>query len=276
MTAKEDGPTLAGSLKLDVVGMDCDQELWQMSPDAPITLPKGGVDVWLIHLERSNAVIAALETLLNDSERRRAYRYFTEVLEEHYIVRRGRLRRILSYYLGKTPASIQFRVDSHGKLSVHEVISFNISDSGDYALCGIWDGNNIGVDIEQNIPIADLSLIASCHFSPGEQSDLYSLPERDRMHAFYSCWTRKEAIIKADGRGLSIPLNSFDVTLLPREEPVVRRYDPSVHFKQHWWLRNIPLGSAYTGALAVDAPIQVVRYWIDAEYKQRAIRALNG
>ena len=134
MTAKEDGPTLAGSPKLDVISMDFDQELWQMSPDAPITLPKGGVDVWLIHLERSNTVIAALETLLNDSERRRAYRYFTEGLKEHYVVRRGRLRRILSYYLGKTPESIQFQVDSHGKLSFHEVISFNISNSGDYAL----------------------------------------------------------------------------------------------------------------------------------------------
>jgi 4'-phosphopantetheinyl transferase len=253
--------------------MDFAPELWLMSPDTPIALPKGGVDVWLVHLERSKPALAALETLLHDGEQRRAYQYFTERLQKQYIVRRGCLRRILGDYLGKRPESIQFQVNSHGKPFVHEAISFNMSHSGEYALCGIWDGRPIGVDIEQNLPIADLSLVASCHFSPSEQSDLDSLTEQDRIHAFYRCWTRKEAILKADGRGLSIPLNSFDVTLLPQEEPVVRRCDASVHARQHWRLQDIPLGPAYTGALAVDAPVHGVRYWLDAEHKHRAIRA---
>ncbi len=97
-------------------------------------------------------------------------------------------------------------------------------------------------------------------FSPREQEELFSLPAGEQLTAFYCCWTRKEAYLKGMGRGLSIPTDSFDVSLLPCHPPCLtgHRLDPME--LDRWSLADIPLAPGLCGALAMKGTIGAVRF----------------
>lgn len=241
---------------------DIDTTIWQPAPVIVPALTANTVHVWLISQRQSQTVVDTLQQYLTSDEKRRAATYHTADLRSRYVVRRAALRRILSRYLGIAPAAIEFEYGEWGKPQlIDSKLHFNLSHSGEFAIVGISQAQPLGIDIEASESLPDLADIALLHFSPNEQADLFSLQPENQHKGFYNCWTRKEAYIKADGRGLALALDSFDVTLLPDDKPCIRRigneYNPA-----DWTLLNLPVPNGYCGALAMRQPIHQILTWL--------------
>ncbi|MEM6526717.1 MAG: 4'-phosphopantetheinyl transferase superfamily protein [Chloroflexota bacterium] len=184
--------------------------------------------------------------------------FLTRTLSDRFIVRRARLRMILSAYTGQNPGLIRYHIGDYGKPSIDAALAFNISHAEAYAVCAIWNGRQIGIDIEYHRAALNMLTIAKNYFSDDEQAELATLPASKRKQGFYTCWTRKEAVIKSDGRGLHISLASFSVTPLCDESVSVRLPD----LDQPLYVRMLPITSQYTCAIAVESSSFTVRCWL--------------
>jgi 4'-phosphopantetheinyl transferase len=128
-------------------------------------------------------------------------------------------------------------------------------------LYAVTEGRELGVDVEHVRADFASDDIARRFFSSHEVGVLCELPENDRVAAFFRCWTRKEAYIKATGRGMSQPLDCFDVTLGSGDDVALLRNEDGSH--ERWRLVDIAVGAGYAGALAVEKPVSDIRYWND-------------
>jgi 4'-phosphopantetheinyl transferase len=202
-------------------------------------------------------MIERFAQLLSDDEHVRANRFHFETDRQHFIVARGYLRILISRYQGIPPADIQFSYGVYGKpdlvTSTPQLgpFNFNLAHSGGLALYAFTRVGEVGVDVELIRSEFTGADIAERFFSPAECACLNELSPELRPEAFFNCWTRKEAFIKAIGIGLSLPLNEFDVTLSPAEpaELLRTRWDESEAAR--WSLKAIDVGSNYAAAVAV-------------------------
>ncbi|MBI3405300.1 MAG: 4'-phosphopantetheinyl transferase superfamily protein [Acidobacteria bacterium] len=197
-----------------------------------------------------------LEQTLDQLERERAATFRFPRDRQLFIVSHGALRAILGRYIESPPASLQFSQNSFGKPALGNSMAgmdlkFNLAHSGDRALLALNIGREIGVDLEFIQEESDCGQLAKRFFSPWEISELMSLPIEERRAAFFRCWTRKEAFVKAHGEGLSFPLNSFDVSLAPDEPAVLLRTHDSPNEAARWSLMNLDMDSNFAAALAV-------------------------
>jgi 4'-phosphopantetheinyl transferase len=171
------------------------------------------------------------------------------------VLGRGLLRFLLGRLTGAPPGALSLDVAEHGKPFLKggpggQSPAFNLSHSGDLALIAVAAGGRLGVDVERFAPERDIGPVAVRFFSARERASLASLAPSLRRRAFYACWTRKEAYLKALGRGLAMPLKSFSVSLGPAEAPELLESDGGVG---GWWLEDVPLPStSYAAALAGD------------------------
>jgi len=175
----------------------------------------------LLDLDQPPERIAALEALLNDADRERAKAFHFEDHRRRFIVRRGLMRIELARVSGLEPDRLRFTEGEQGKpglLNAPE-LRFNLSHDEDLALLVMSREAEIGCDIERIDPARARRDIAQRFFSPQEFATLAALPEAQWAEAFFNCWTRKEAYIKALGIGLSYPLDSFTVSLVPGDTP---------------------------------------------------------
>lgn len=180
---------------------------------APPTL---GVDVELLGLvgPAEPALLDELRAELTDDERARAARYLDAHVSDTFLLSRGWLRRLLGERLGLAPRDVPLRVGEHGRPEVADTpLVFNVSHSGPLVLFSFARDVQLGIDVERLRSDLAWAEIAARYFSTAEQAELAALPERDRPLAFFRCWTRKEAYLKAKGAGLTFPLSRFDVTL---------------------------------------------------------------
>lgn len=189
-----------------------------------------------------------LRTLAED-ERTRANRFHFDQHRRHFVVARGFLRVLLARYLNTTPEAVRFAYGPYGKpiLDRESSLRFNASHSGDWAVYGFIRDHEVGIDVEQIKEDFGTEGIAERFFSPGEVQTLSALPEAEKAAAFFRCWTRKEAYIKAIGSGLSHPLDSFDVTLAPGQPAALSRVE------ELWSLFDLDVAPGYAGALAVES-----------------------
>ena len=211
------------------------------------------VHVWSLRTtEVSNAVVSKFELFLTPDERIRAERFRFENLRHSFVLTRGALRVLLGRYLHLPPAKIQIAYGSKGKptLAEPELATFNVSHSGGLAVFGFAAGCEIGIDVEEIRPLADMLDIAQRFFCPAETAEVISLPANQRERAFFRCWTRKEAYIKAVGEGLSVPLDSFQVTLRPGEPANIIHLAGDANAARTWRLCDLELSAGYVGALA--------------------------
>jgi|SRR5271170_1875167 len=175
-----------------------------------------GVDVYCYSLEVDAARRSALEKFLTLDERNRAARFHFEEHRRYFIAARGMLRELLGRYLAVDATAIEFSYNPHGKPAV-DGLYFNLSHSDNMALFAISRTREVGVDIERINPSFAGEQIPEQYFSPAEVKILRSLPKERQTEAFFNCWTRKEAYVKARGLGLSLELHSFEVSLAPGE-----------------------------------------------------------
>jgi 4'-phosphopantetheinyl transferase len=200
-----------------------------------ISLAADELHVWRASLDRAPEVAAQLEAVLAPDERERATRFYNSRLSARYVVGRGLLRILLGRY-AKVPADeVELVYGEHGKPRLAGPGPwFNLAHSGPQALYAFCSSAEVGVDVEIANPDRANRRVAERFFAPGEVERLLSLPEALQPRAFLSCWTRKEAFIKARGDGLSLALDSFEVTLTPSEPPAVVRTAWSAQEPEEW------------------------------------------
>jgi 4'-phosphopantetheinyl transferase len=198
------------------VGGGSELDLHGRAQHPGIGLPADEVHIWIASLDVSPARRDELERLLSDDERERARRFRFDRDRHRYIAGRGQLREALSRYVGEQPAGLRFRYGPHDKpYLVGDGPHFNLSHSGPVMLLALSSAAEVGIDVELDVQDLARERIAERFFSPGEVRALRALPAALQARAFLHCWTRKEAFIKARGDGLSLALDSFDVTLAP-------------------------------------------------------------
>ena len=229
---------------------------WCLPPDQ-LTLAANDVHLWLVSLQQPPVVAARFADLLSSDEKARADRCVFDVDYRNYTVARGCLRTILSRYLRSKPEKIDFTYGEYGKpelasLSGSSQLKFNVAHSGVLALYAFTSIGEVGIDLECIRTDFAVDEVARRYFSPGEVACLDQFHGPMRREAFYRCWTRKEAFIKAKRLGLSLELNQFEVTLASDKAKVLRtRWDESEAAR--WTLQDIDVGSGYVGALAIEA-----------------------
>jgi 4'-phosphopantetheinyl transferase len=215
------------------------------------------VDVWLTDLEPGETVVERYVSILTADERARAGRFHFPHDAAHWIVARGTLRAILSDRLRIEPSDVRFVYGEHGKPELAEPFAssglrFNLSHSGALALCAVVQHCRVGVDIERLRPMPDLEAIAERTFSPRERETLRRLPPELRHEGFFNCWTRKEAYIKAIGKGLAHPLDRFSVSLAPGAPARLETVDDDPREAEAWTLEAFMPSPGYAAALVVE------------------------
>jgi|GEM_PF-286524 len=183
--------------------------------NADFTLDAYSLHVWAFPIESTESISARLWSSLSPDEVARAERFRSADLRLSYTTCRGVVRFLLGHYLNIEPSLVQFEYLPRGKpvIANFNHLKFNISHSAKLMLCGMMMGDQIGVDVERIRPLSDMQELARNVYCPEEVEELTRLPETQRHEAFYRCWTRKEAYLKALGEGLSTPLNGFRVNL---------------------------------------------------------------
>ena len=194
---------------------------WGLPPEK-IILGSNEVHVWRASLDEFPSQIDIFLHTLAADEQKRAERFYFQRDRERFITAHGVLRAILGLYLNRAPKYLSFRYSSHGKPALAwesggDAIRFNMSHSHGVALYAVTRDREVGIDVEFIRRDLAVEQIAERFFSRRETATLRALPTALREHAFFLCWTRKEAYIKARGEGLSLPLDQFDVSLIPGE-----------------------------------------------------------
>ena len=169
------------------------------------------VDIYSLELDAPQPDAARI---VSPGELARASRFRFDRDRRRYLNCRAKLREILACYVNRAPERIEFRTNAYGKPSTSHVF-FNVSHSHDFAMIAVSRTREVGIDVERIDEKFMRDNIAGRFFSPREIAELNAVPAADRTQAFFNCWTRKEAYVKARGLGLSLALSSFDVTLTP-------------------------------------------------------------
>jgi 4'-phosphopantetheinyl transferase len=249
-----------------------------------IPAPRGAGSVSFVHeafdlavarLDVDSDRVEALSELLSGAEQARASRFVFARERRRFIVARGRLRELLSERLGLPPEAIEFTYGPHGKPEIAPAcadsqLRFNLSHARDLAVYAFAQGRAIGVDVEWVHPIDDAGDIAARVFTASEREAYFSLEPRERLEAFFHCWTRKEAFVKAQGDGLSRALSDFDVSVVPGEPARILRVGDMPGERSGWTLHAIAPAPGFVGAVVVGPPA------LESPLRARPDTALHG
>ena len=247
-------------------------EAWPAGPSLPV-LNDHEVHVWRVHLDGGPGAQAScllpsqnLNQALTDSDRTQAACFRFEIDRQRFLIARASLRIILSRYLQVAPRSLEFKPGTHGKpelVASQKTIDlrFNVSHSRELGLIAISLGRDVGVDLEFMREDFAGDEIAERFFSQNEIAQLKTVAPELRTLAFFNCWTRKEAYLKARGDGLSFPLDQFDVSLAPdsRAKLCGNRLDPTETVR--WDLLELTPGPDYAAAIAIEKSWRNLRRW---------------
>ncbi len=236
---------------------------WAAAPKTLAPL-QDEIHIWRASLNQPEPATQGLFNLLNQDEREKAARFHFQKDRNHFTVARGALRVILGRYLNRPPQELRFRYNAYGKPALESEpgfndLRFNISHSRGLALCAIACGCEVGVDVEWiRADLAGEEMIARS-FSDQEAEAIRALPAELRTQAFFDCWTRKEAFIKAVGEGLSYPLDQFTVTVIPGQPAGLLSARGGAQEASRWSLAALNCGPGYAAALAVEGPPRMLR-----------------
>jgi 4'-phosphopantetheinyl transferase len=220
-----------------------------MSPNA--------VDVWRIGLAVPEREVLRCRQLLSSDEAERADRFYFQEHRWRFTVARAAMREILGKYAHVPPQDLIFSYGAKGKpdlsgLLKESGITFNLSHSKEYALLAVARGLNVGVDIEAVNHEFASEEIAERFFSASEVDRLRALCANERADGFFSCWTRKEAYIKALGEGLSVPLDSFEVAFGPGVPAALLHVKIDSGEASRWSMYDIEVWEGYKAALVAE------------------------
>lgn len=233
-----------------------DSFLWPVVAHPP-PLVESQVHVWCAALEAPEELFKIFRQWLSSAEEERLNRYQFEADKRQFLIRRAFLRRLLGHYLKILPDEVRLIKSQAGKPSLHPShsprIHFNLTFSMEVCLLAFSLDRELGVDVELLRTDLDHTTISKRYFSKSEHLALQRLPAEKQPEAFFVCWTRKEAFVKAVGTGFSLPLEAFEVAFLPGEAPrmlTMRHKALQFGTPQDWVLYHLEPFPGYVGALA--------------------------
>lgn len=227
-----------------------------------LVISKNEIHVWSANLDCESDAIFGFEPTLSEDEKSRADRFIFARDRNRFVAARGILRELLGTYLRTPPARLEFTYGQYGKPSLRKTnptgahLQFSLSHSHGVAVYAIAHERNVGIDVELIRAEFASDGIAERYFSARELEELRALPPEERSRGFFRCWTRKEAYIKARGKGLQILLDSSDVTIAPS---VPTRFLKGVPIK--WHLESFTPARNYAAALVYDGTPCRIRYF---------------
>jgi 4'-phosphopantetheinyl transferase len=234
------------------------------APPPTLSLGHDEVHVWRLTLDLPDDSLGRLWVTLAEDERGRASRFHFERHRKRFVAGRGQVRAVLACYLDREPAGLRFSYGLHGKPALAGAggdLQFNQSHSAGAALLAVTRGREVGVDLEQVRPREHFEALARRFFAPAEVAALAAVPAAQRELAFYQCWTRKEAFLKAGGEGLARPLDQFTVSLGPGEAArlLAVRGDPEE--APRWALRPLTPWPGFVACVALRGHGWGLRCW---------------
>ena len=234
----------------------------------PSRVASDEVHVWCARLDVQAETLARLYATLAVDERNRSARFRFQRDRRHFIVARGVLRNLLGHYLKTEPSRIGFVYQAFGKPDLSPRfggrLKFNLSHSAGLALIAIAAESNVGVDLEYIRAQSDYAELARHFFSAAEVEQLSALPDHLYAEAFIGCWTKKEAYVKARGRGLALPLRSFTVPLTsdPEQGPATLQVASNdIDQAMRWSVHTLRPAPGYIGALAIQGCGRRLSQW---------------
>jgi 4'-phosphopantetheinyl transferase len=228
---------------------------WPQAPDRP-ELDDESVHVWGASIESLVSDEVAATRLLSSDELARAERFRFAEHARTFRLCRALLRTVLARSTGTPAAHLRFQYNEHGKPQLagppSDHVEFNLSHSGDVVLIAVARHRAVGIDVEGIRSIIDAEAIARNYFSSAEVDAWLALDEAERSAVFFRCWTRKESLVKAIGRGLSIALDQFSVSLAAGGEVAWQSVTLPVH---EWRIVDLELAPHYAAALSAEAGV---------------------
>lgn len=236
--------------------------MWLNPPDNLI-LSSDEAHIWRARLDLDDSYQHSFLQLLSPDEKTRASKFRFPRDSRNYIVARGILRTLIGQYLEMPPQEISFQYSKFGKPTLEGIdsLQFNISHAKNVALFAFTKKFTVGVDVEYVNPEIEVNDIARSFFATKEVSNLLALPEEQQPLAFFNCWTRKEAFIKAIGEGLSFPLNQFEVSLAPDEPAELLATHWDVNAVSNWTLHSMSPAPDFVGCLVIKGSANQVKFW---------------
>ncbi len=242
------------------------ENAWFPTP-ADLSLDPGRIEVWRFSVDESDHVVQGCYQILSDEERRRADRFRIPAKRAEFILGRAVMRRALGVLLHIAPSDLPIEYNPHGKPMLAaagslQTVAFNLSHAGRWGLFALTPDRRLGIDIQDIDPRTNCEQLAGRFFSRLESETLLSLPASERRAAFFRCWTRKEAFLKAIGRGIALGLDTFDVSLAPEEAPrlIEARFDRR-ETTSRWRFCDLNVDEHYAAALAADRPPFSIRHF---------------
>ena len=238
--------------------------VWERWERAEARAPAPGeVHLWRIEVDRGAHGSPEVGPPLDDEELERARRFHFESDRDRFVTCHVAMREILAAAAGIAPSEVEYRYGSHGKPDLEPArrIHFNLSHTRGLAMIALTCDGPVGVDVEvvrhEDPPLE----VADRFFSPAEVRELEATPDSGKAWAFFRCWTRKEAFIKALGEGLSRDLQSFDVSLAPDRGARLVATRPDADEAERWRLIEIDVGPDHAGALVTSGTFDRLRTW---------------
>jgi 4'-phosphopantetheinyl transferase len=242
--------------------MVCAETVWHR-PCGKYELPAEKVHVWRATLDQPQEVMARFLQVISTDEHARAEKFHFEADRKRHVIGRGMSRLLLGHCLGIAAGQLRFEQNEFGKPFLPDDLDprFNISHSGELVVVALARRRPIGVDVERMRKDMAQAEIARRFFSPRECAALARLAPEMQCEAFFACWTRKEAYLKARGDGLSLPLDTFDVAFIPGELPrlIETRHDPAE--VRRWTLRAFDPGYGCMAAVAAEGSDWTLQCW---------------
>ena len=250
------------TMKTSALGVDRNQNstlLWSR-PQLPLAFPQGRIDVYSVRLDEPVTSVPEA-AILSPDERARARRFHFEKDRIHFSRCRSVLRELLAGYLAIPADEVRFEYPSSRKpqLTAEQnprALQFNVSHSANMGLIAIGSEHRLGVDIEKIRADVDTTALAERFFSLRERAGLQALPAHLRVSAFFACWTRKEAFLKATGDGLSFPLADFSVSTHPQHDPRLEEINGNVDAGNKWHLADLRPVDGFSAAIAVESSFE--------------------
>lgn len=221
----------------------------------PSTLPElhpQQIHIWQIDLAVNPNPLQHYQSLLTADELSRAQRFQFATHRQHFMVSRGVLRQLLGHYRQQPAEHLTFEYNQYGKPQLAQTpmpLHFNVSHSGSQALMAFTAVGAIGIDLESTDKTLEWDNICRRFFAPQEIEQIFALPPAQQKSAFFQCWTRKEAFIKARGDGLSFSLKNFAVTVTGAAKLLWCTEPDEL---QRWQLQALQPAPGYAAALSVE------------------------
>lgn len=238
---------------------------WQTVAALP-SLEADELQVWKTNLAAVTESLDVYRRHLSSAEFDRAARFRSEEVRRQFVVARACLRVLLGNIVGMPPALIPITLSAYGKPETPAVngrsLFFNVAHSRETILIALCSSGRVGVDLEYLDRETDVLEVARASFTAAEYRQIEETADSDELRrAFFQCWTRKEAVVKADGRGLSLALDSFEVPVLTAaQSAMVEVYGGTGESgpSATWFVSDLTLDDI-VGAVAVPDPQLRVR-----------------